>query len=53
VTARTELQTWYLRELRPKLAQAVRAGAVDPRAAAALHAELRELLELTPEREPA
>jgi hypothetical protein len=53
VTSRSELQTWYLRELRPKLAQAVRAGAVDPRAAAALHAELQELLDLRREHEAA
>jgi hypothetical protein len=51
--ARSELRAWYLRGLRPKLARAVREGAVDPQAAAAFHAELRELLELRREHEAA
>lgn len=45
--ARAELQSWYLHGLQPKLARAVSTGAVDPRAVAALNAEVRRFLELS------
>jgi hypothetical protein len=51
--AGTELQTWYLRGLLPKLARAARKGAVDPRAVGALDAEVRALLDLHRAREEA
>jgi hypothetical protein len=51
--ARTELQSWYLRSLLPKLERAAGAGAVDPGAIAALDADLRALLELSQGREEA
>jgi hypothetical protein len=44
--ARTELQSWYLESLQPKLAQAASTGAVDPQAVAALDAEVRSFLDL-------
>ena len=43
--ARAELQSWYVRGLRPKLARAARTGAVDPRAVAELDAAVRGLLD--------
>jgi hypothetical protein len=45
-TARAELQSWYLHGLLPKLARAAQTGVVDPRAVAALDAEVRKLLDL-------
>jgi hypothetical protein len=45
--ARTELQSWYLHGLQPKLARAANTGAVDPMAVAALDAEVRRLLDLS------
>jgi len=51
--ARSELRAWYLGGLRPKLARAVRDGAVDAQAAAAFHADLRRLLELGREHDAA
>ena len=44
--ARTELQSWYLQSLQPKLARAASTGAVDPQAVAALDAEVRSFLDL-------
>ncbi len=41
-----ELRTWYLRSLRPKLAQAARAETVTPRDVVALDRQLVELLGL-------
>jgi hypothetical protein len=46
---RAELQSWYLHSLLPKLARAAATGAVDPRAVAALDADVCRLLELTRE----
>lgn len=43
--SRDELRAWYLRGLRPKLERALRDGAVDPVAVAALHAELQGLID--------
>jgi len=51
--ARAELQSWYLHGLRPKLARAASTGAVDPRAVAALDAEVRSFLDLSRAREEA
>ena len=45
--ARAELRSWYLDSLQPKLARAVSTGAVDPRAVAALEAEVRRILDLS------
>ena len=44
--ARTELRSWYLHSLQPKLARAATTGAVDPLAVAALDAEVRSFLDL-------
>ncbi|MGZ4388116.1 MAG: hypothetical protein ACXVZL_01905 [Gaiellaceae bacterium] len=46
---RAELRAWYLRGLRPKLADAVDAGKVAPAAAEALDRQLREFLQLAGE----
>jgi hypothetical protein len=51
--ARAELQSWYLQRLQPKLARAASTGVVDPRAVAALDAEVRGLLDLAQAREAA
>jgi hypothetical protein len=51
--ARAELQSWYVHGLQPKLARAASTGAVDPRAAAALDAEVRSILDLSPDEEEA
>lgn len=48
--ARAELRSWYVHGLQPKLARAVSSGTVDPGAAAALDADLRRLLDLSPAR---
>jgi hypothetical protein len=45
--ARTELQSWYLHGLQPKLAQAANRGTVDPQAVAALDAEVKKFLDLS------
>lgn len=45
--ALAELRSWYLHSLRPKLARAACTGAVDPRALAALEAQLRRILDLS------
>jgi len=45
-SGRAELQDWYLGNLRPRLADAVTRGIVEPAAAAALDRELRDFLEL-------
>lgn len=47
---RSELQAWYVAGLHPKLAAAVRAGAVSATAAESLDRLVRELLELPEER---
>jgi hypothetical protein len=47
---RAELQAWYLERLQPKLERAVRSGVADPGSVAALHAEMRALLDLEPAR---
>ena len=44
--ARTDLRSWYLHRLQPKLARAATTGAVDPQAVAALDAEVRSFLDL-------
>jgi hypothetical protein len=44
--ARTDLRSWYLHSLQPKLARAATTGAVDPQAVAALDAEVRSFLDL-------
>ncbi|HSC49832.1 MAG TPA: hypothetical protein VLD16_06155 [Gaiellaceae bacterium] len=44
--ARAELRSWYVHGLQPKLARAASTGAADPRAVAALDAEVRRVLEL-------
>jgi len=44
--ARTELRSWYLHSLQPKLARAATTGAVDPQAVAALDADVRSFLDL-------
>jgi hypothetical protein len=44
--ARTELRSWYLHSLQPKLARAATTGAVDLQAVAALDAEVRSFLDL-------
>jgi hypothetical protein len=44
--ARTDLRSWYLDSLQPKLARAATTGAVDPQAVAALDAEVRSFLDL-------
>ena len=49
--ARAELRLWYLHGLRPKLARAAGTGAVDPRAVAAVDAEVRKILDLSRARE--
>ena len=46
---KTELQQWYLGRLRPRVAEAVRAGVVPAAAAAALDRQVTQLLELPPE----
>jgi hypothetical protein len=51
--ARAEVRAWYLRGLKPKLARAANAGSVDPMAAAALDAEVRNLLDLSRPRDEA
>jgi hypothetical protein len=51
--ARAELQAWYVRSLLPKLAQAARAGSVDPRYAAALDMKMRAFLGVADEHEEA
>jgi hypothetical protein len=48
--ARAELRSWYVHGLQPKLARAASSGTVDPRAVAALDADLRRLLDLSPAR---
>lgn len=45
--ARAELRSWYLHSFQPKLARAASTGAVDPRALAALEAEVRRILDLS------
>jgi hypothetical protein len=50
---RAELQAWYLERLQPKLERAVRSGVADAWSVAALHAEMRALLDLEPVRERA
>jgi hypothetical protein len=45
--AQAEMQAWYLRELRPKLALAVRQREVDGVQAAALDRTMRELLQVS------
>jgi hypothetical protein len=50
---RAEVQAWYREHLQPKLERAVRSGVADPRSVAALHAELRALLDLEPARDRA
>jgi hypothetical protein len=45
---RAELQAWYVQRLLPKLERAARSGVADARSVAALHAEMRALLELEP-----
>jgi hypothetical protein len=44
--SRTELQSWYLASLRPKLTSAARSGLVATGAAAALDQELLDFLGL-------
>jgi hypothetical protein len=51
--ARAELQAWYLGGLLPKLARAARTGVIDRRAASALDADVRALLDLSHERREA
>jgi hypothetical protein len=51
--ARTELATWYLRGLLPKLARAATIGAVEAQAVEALDADVRALLEISQERREA
>ena len=51
--ARAELQSWYLQGLQPKLARAAGKGTVDPRAVAALDAEVRQFLDLSQAQEEA
>jgi hypothetical protein len=43
----TELRSWYLGSLRPKLARAADGGTVAPGAVAALDRQVRELLDLS------
>jgi hypothetical protein len=45
-TTLAELRAWYLYSLRPKLADAAGSGAVQPRTAAELDREVRDLLRL-------
>jgi hypothetical protein len=51
--ARVELQSWYLRQLWPKLDHAARTGAVDAHAAVALDVQIRRLLAVDRPREHA
>ena len=48
--ARAQLQTWYLTDLRPKLASAARRGAVTPLKAVAIDRDLRQLLDISSSR---
>jgi len=47
--ARAELRAWYLGRLRPKLAEAVTAGTVEPTAVGALDFQVAELFGLPEE----
>jgi hypothetical protein len=47
--SRAELRAWYLGRLRPKLADAVTAGTVEPMAVEALDFQVAELFDLPDE----
>jgi hypothetical protein len=47
--ARAELRAWYLGRLRPKLAEAVTAGTVEPTAVETLDFQVAELFDLPDE----